>query len=134
MQARRLRECIQYAVKNGINYLNYLEDVTELVHKVQIAYNENLKYLQAKGMLPLFDAGYINMSRQYLTIGVNGLVEAAEFMGIEISDNKEYEKFTGDVLGMIEEKNKKYRKKDLMFNCEMIPAENVGVKHFLQVS
>lgn len=124
-----LNRCIQYAVKNGIDYLKYLEDVTELVHKVQIAYNENLKYLQAKGMLPLFDAGYINMSRQYLTIGVNGLVEAAEFMGIEINDNKNYEKFTGDVLGMIEEKNKKYRKKDLMFNCEMIPAENVGVKH-----
>lgn len=64
-----------------------------MVHKVQAAYNENLKQLQAKGMLPLFDAGYINMSRQYLTIGVNGLVEAAQFMGIEINDNPKYEAF-----------------------------------------
>ena len=97
-----LNRCIQYAVKNGIHYLTFLEEIVDLVHKVQTAYNENLKQLQAKGMLPLFDAGYINLSRQYLTIGVNGLVERY---------------------------NKKYRSKELMFNCEMIPAENVGVKH-----
>ena len=80
-------------------------------------------------MLPLFDAGYINMSRQYLTIGVNGLVEAAEFLGIPINDNPDYERFTQEILGMIEKYNKKYRSKEVMFNCEMIPAENVGVKH-----
>lgn len=77
----------------------------------------------------LFDAGYINMSRQYLTIGVNGLVEAAEFLGIPINDNPDYERFTQEILGMIEKYNKKYRSKEVMFNCEMIPAENVGVKH-----
>ena len=80
-------------------------------------------------MLPLFDAGYINMSRQYLTIGVNGLVEAAESLGIEITDNPKYLEFVQQVLGLIEYYNKKYRTKDMMFNCEMIPAENVGVKH-----
>lgn len=80
-------------------------------------------------MLPLFDAGYINMSRQYLTIGVNGLVEAAEFMGLQINDNPEYLDFVQTVLGIVESYNKKYRTKDVMFNCEMIPAENVGVKH-----
>ena len=84
-----LNRCIQYAVKNGMHYLTYLEEIVDLVHKVQTAYNENLKDLQAKGMLPLFDAGYINLARH----------------------------------------NKKYRSKELMFNCEMIPAENVGVKH-----
>jgi ribonucleoside-triphosphate reductase len=103
--------------------------VVDLVHKVQIAYNENLKYMLEKGMLPLFDAGYINMSRQYLTIGVNGLVEAAESLGIEISDNTQYSDFVQEVLGLIEAYNKKYRTQDMMFNCEMIPAENVGVKH-----
>ena len=77
-----LNRCIQHAVKSGILYPFFLEEVVDLVHKVQLAYNENLKLLQSKGMLPLFDAGYINMNRQYLTIGVNGLVEAAQFMGI----------------------------------------------------
>lgn len=124
-----LNRCIQYAAKNGMHYMTYLEEVVDLVHKVQMAYNENLKNLQAKGMLPLFDAGYINLARQYLTIGVNGLVEAAEFLGMRIDDNDDYAAFVQQVLGLIERYNKQYRSKEVMFNCEMIPAENVGVKH-----
>ena len=124
-----LNRCVQYAVKQGIAYQEYIAEIVDLMHKVQLAYNENLKNLQAKGMLPLFDAGYINISRQYLTIGVNGLVEAAEFLGIEIKDNPQYEQFVQMVLGIVEKYNKAYRTKDVMFNCEMIPAENVGVKH-----
>ena len=124
-----LNHWIQYAVKNGLDYADYLSEVIDLCHKVQLAYNENIKELQKQGMLPLFDAGYINMSRQYLTIGVNGLVEAAEFMGLKISDNPDYLHFVQKVLGLVEKFNKQYRTKEVMFNCEMIPAENVGVKH-----
>ena len=124
-----LNRCIQYAVNNNMDYLEYLEQIIDLCHKVQLAYNENLKELQSHGMLPLFDAGYINISRQYLTIGINGLVEAAEFMGLKITPNDDYKNFVQGILGLIEKYNKKYRTKEVMFNCEMIPAENVGVKH-----
>ena len=124
-----LNRCIQYAVKNNMDYMEFLAHIIDLCHKVQTAYNENLKELQKQGMLPLFDAGYINMSRQYLTIGVNGLVEAAEFMGLKINDNPDYLHFVQNVLGLVEKYNKQYRTKEVMFNCEMIPAENVGVKH-----
>ena len=124
-----LNRCIQYAVNHKLDYLEYLSGVIDLCHKVQLAYNENLKDLQAHGMLPLFDAGYINIARQYLTIGINGLVEAAEFMGLKITPNDDYKKFVQGILGLIEKYNKQYRTKDVMFNCEMIPAENVGVKH-----
>ncbi len=124
-----LNRCIQYAIKNKIPYLQFVEGVVDLMHKVQTGYNENLKLLYSNGMLPLFSAGYINLSRQYLTIGVNGMVEAAQFLGIKINDNLDYEKFVADILGIVEKLNKKYRSKELMFNCEMIPAENVGVKH-----
>lgn len=124
-----LNRCIQYAVNNKKDYKEFLGHVIDLCHKVQMAYNENLKDLQMHGMLPLFDAGYINISRQYLTIGINGLVEAAEFMGYKINPNDDYLHFVQEVLGLVEEYNKKYRSKDVMFNCEMIPAENVGVKH-----
>lgn len=124
-----LNRCIQYAVNHNLDYKEYLSHVIDLCHKVQLAYNENLKELQRNGMLPLFDAGYINLSRQYLTIGVNGLVEAAEFMGLKINDNPQYLEFVQTVLGLVEKYNKKYRSKEVMFNCEMIPAENVGVKH-----
>jgi ribonucleoside-triphosphate reductase len=124
-----LNRCIQYAARKGELYQFFLEEIVDLAHKVQLAYNENLKYMQKKGMLPLFDAGYINMGRQYLTIGVNGLVEAAEFFDIEISDNRKYEEFVQQILSIVEKYNKKYRSENIMFNCEMVPAENVGVKH-----
>lgn len=124
-----LNRCIQYAVRNKMDYMTYLTEVVDLVHKVQLGYNENLRELQRKGMLPLFDAGYINIGRQYLTIGINGLVEAAEFLGIAINDNPDYARFVQSVLGLVEQYNKRYRTPDTLFNCEMIPAENVGVKH-----
>lgn len=126
-----LNRCIQYAVNNEGDYHSYLNHIIDVCHKVQIAYNDNLKMLQENGMLPLFDEGYINIGRQYLTIGINGLVEAAEFMGYEIKDSVPYKSFVQDILGMVQIANQKYRdkKEGLMFNCEMIPAENVGVKH-----
>ena len=124
-----INRCVQYAVNNGLDYVQYLTSIVDLCHKVQLAYNENLKDLKKSGMLPLFDANYINLSRQYLTIGVNGIVEAAEFMGLKITDNADYLGFVQTILGIIEKKNKEYRTKEVMFNCEMIPAENVGVKH-----
>ncbi len=124
-----LNRTIQYAVNHGLDYKEYLAQIVDLCHKVQLAYNENLKELRAHGMLPLFDAGYINIARQYLTIGINGLVEAAEFMGLKITPNDDYKHFVQGVLGIIEKYNKQYRSKEVMFNCEMIPAENVGVKH-----
>jgi len=124
-----INRCIQYECRNNIPQYQFIGEVIDLMHKVQIAYNENLKYLQSKGMLPLFDAGYIAINRQYLTIGVNGLVEAAEFLNIPIDDNPLYQKFVEDILGLVEKYNHQYRSKELLFNCEMIPAENVGVKH-----
>lgn len=124
-----INRCVQYARNAGWDINEYIRSVADLCHKVQIAYDANLRELHKSGMLPLYDAGYINIDRQYLTIGVNGLVEAAEFLGIEISDNEEYRNFIQTTLGIIEDLNKQYRTKDLMFNCEMIPAENVGVKH-----
>lgn len=124
-----LNRCVQQATREERPYTDFLAEIIDLMHKVQLAYNENLKDMLDKGMLPLFDAGYINIKRQYLTIGVNGMVEAAESLGITISDNTEYEQFVGNILGLIEHYNRQYRTKEVMFNCEMIPAENVGVKH-----
>lgn len=124
-----LNRCVQQATRERRPYTDFLAEIIDLMHKVQLAYNENLKDMLNKGMLPLFDAGYINIKRQYLTIGVNGMVEAAESLGITISDNTEYEQFVGNILGLIEHYNRQYRTKEVMFNCEMIPAENVGVKH-----
>lgn len=124
-----INRCVQQATREGRDYVEYLDSIIDLMHKAQMAYNANLDWMRERGLLPLFDAGYINIKRQYLTIGVNGIVEAAESLGITIGDNDEYANFVERILSLIEHYNKKYRSKDLLFNCEMIPAENVGVKH-----
>ncbi len=98
-----LNRCIQQAARENRPWLEFLEEIVDLTHKVQVAYNENLKYLLSKQMLPLFDAGF--------------------------NDNPQYRHFVEDVLGLIERYNRQYRTAELLFNCEMIPAENVGVKH-----
>ena len=124
-----INRCVQQATREGRDYVEYLDSIIDLMHKAQMAYNANLDWMRERGLLPLFDAGYINIKRQYLTIGVNGIVEAAESLSITIGDNEEYANFVERILSLIEHYNKKYRSKDLLFNCEMIPAENVGVKH-----
>ena len=127
--ALNINRIIQKAHQSGVEYMTFLEEIVDNVHKAQIAYNSNLKDFQDKGMLPLFDSGYITLKNQYLTIGVNGMVEGAEYLGLEITDNPEYEKYVSGILGLIELYNKKYKTDDLMFNCEMVPAENLGVKN-----
>ena len=64
-----LNRCVQQATREGRHYVEYLDSIVDLVHKVQLAYNANLQNMLDKGMLPLFDAGYINIRRQYLKIG-----------------------------------------------------------------
>ena len=80
-------------------------------------------------MLTIYNAGYISLDKQYLTQGINGLVEAAEFLGLDISPNEEYYNFCRKVLEPIMEENKNARTSELMFNTEYVPAENLGVKN-----
>lgn len=99
------------------------------IHKYLTAYNEIVKDNFKSKMLPVYDAGYISLEKQYLTIGINGFVEGAEFLGINPSPNEEYFKYGEMILKPIYEQNKKDRTKELMFNTEFVPAENLGVKN-----
>ncbi len=114
-----------------------LRDVTdrmeiqiEKIHKYLIAFNEILKERLAAGLLPVYDAGYIALDKQYLTIGVNGLVEGAEALNIPIeADSPEYIAYVDAVLSPIYAANRAARTRELMFNTEMVPAEGLGVKN-----
>jgi len=113
------------------NYINRaLTEMTERVHKYQIAFNEIIKDFLKADMLDVYNAGFIDMKKQYLTVGVNGLTEAAEFLGLEISPNPEYGDFVNNVLETINVCNKKDRKPDAMFNTEFVPAENLAAKNY----
>ena len=109
---------------------NAITAETERVHKYQIAFNEIIKDFLKAEMLDVYRAGFIDMKRQYLTVGVNGLTDAAEFLGLEISPNDEYKEFVNNLLETINKSNRKDRTKDAMFNTEFVPGENLSGKNY----
>lgn len=110
--------------------MDRMEIQIEKIHKYLIAFNEILKERLAAGLLPVYDAGYIALDKQYLTIGVNGLVEGAEALNIPIeANNPEYIAYVDAVLSPIYAANRAARTSELMFNTEMVPAEGLGVKN-----
>ena len=115
-------------------YVNYIDkaitEMTERVHKYQIAFNEIIKDFFKADMLDVYNAGFIDMKKQYLTVGVNGLTETAEFLGLEISPNPAYEEFVNTVLETINISNRKDRTSEAMFNTEFVPAENLAAKNY----
>ena len=112
------------------NVMDRMEIQIEKIHKYLIAFNEILKERLAAGLLPVYDAGYIALDKQYLTIGVNGLVEGAEALNIPVeADNPEYIAYVDAVLSPIYAANRAARTSELMFNTEMVPAEGLGVKN-----
>ena len=114
-----------------INYLcDELEEQIVLIQKYLTGFKRLFIKFQDKDMLPAYSAGFIDLDKQYLTIGINGLVEAAEYLGYKADNNKEYKEFVSKIMKTISDTNKKANKtnKDLKFNTELVPAENLGVK------
>ena len=115
-------------------YNNYickdLTEMTERVHKYQLAFNEIIKDFLKADMLDVYKAGFIDMKKQYLTVGVNGLTEAAEFLGLDITPNSSYNDFVNRILETINISNRKDRTKEAMFNTEFVPAENLAAKNY----
>jgi len=109
---------------------DYLEAILDRVYDYQKAYKTGLYKLDKEGMLPAMKAGYISLRKLYSTIGVNGLNEAARFLGMEVSNNPGYMEFCKFVLSTIKQYNKAHSGKDFMFNLELVPAESLGVKNY----
>ena len=112
----------------------YLTNILERVYKYHIAYKTMLYEQEEKGMFAACNGGYIHMSKLYSTIGINGLNEAARFLGLKVSNNPEYIKFLQLILGTIKEQNKLHsihdKKKPFLFNSEVVPAESLGGKNY----
>lgn len=106
-----------------------ISEQIEKCHKYLLAYNEIIKDYFKANLLPIYNAGYIALEKQFLTVGINGFVEGAEFLGIDISPNNKYYEYGKTILKPIYDSNKKARTKEVMFNTEFVPAENLGVKN-----
>lgn len=113
---------------------NYVTRILERVYKYHIAFKTMLYDLEDKGMFAASNGGYIHISKLYNTIGINGLNEAARFLGMKVSNNPEYIEFLQLILGTIKEQNKLHsihdRKRPFLFNSEVVPAEGLGGKNY----
>lgn len=124
-----INRLVQWAVRDGIDISDAVRQIVDECHHYLIAFNEIMKDNFKSKLLPVYDAGYISLEKQFLTIGINGFVEGAEFLGIDITPNEQYFEYGEKILRPIFEANKAARTDELMFNTEFVPAENLGVKN-----
>lgn len=124
-----INRLVQNAVAEGKDISEKMREEAIKNQKYLIAFNEIVKDNLKANMLSVYNAGFIDMDKQYLTQGVNGFVEGAEFLGIEISPNEKYFEYCEKILKPIYEENRNAKTKEIMFNTEFVPAENLGVKN-----
>lgn len=125
-----MNRLIQNSVRKDESIQQNLKILVNDIHKYLISHNELIKEMFNSNLLPVYNAGFISLNKQFLTIGINGLVEGCEFLCYEISPHdKEYMNFIDSLLSVIYNENKKAKTKDIMFNTEYVPAENLGVKN-----
>lgn len=115
-------------------FKQYLIPILERVYKYHIAYKTILYDWEDAGMFTCCNAGYIHIKKLYSTIGINGLNEAAEFLGLKVNNNEEYIKFLQLILSTIKEQNTKHsindKKRPFLFNSEVVPAESLASKNY----
>jgi ribonucleoside-triphosphate reductase len=107
-----------------------LTDILERVYKYHIAYKTILYEWEERGMFNASTAGYIGMRDLFCTIGINGINEAARFLGMEVSYNENYKQFCRLITGTISEQNKLHNSKKFKFNTELVPAEGLSSKNY----
>ena len=110
------------------NFVGYLKRILERIYKYQYAYNAIMHDMYDAGLMTVYNAGFITLDKQYLTIGINGLNQGAEFLGIWCNKNEEYRKFCNLIFSTIKEENKAHKTKDAMFNTEFTPCESAAIK------
>lgn len=125
---------IKFGRGEAWEFQEHLRNILGRVYKYHIAFKTMLYDLEDKGMFAASNGGYIHISKLYSTIGINGLNEAARFLGLEVGNNPEYIEFLQLILGTIKEENKKHsihdKKRPFLFNSEVVPAEGLGGKNY----
>ena len=138
--------CNEYKVERGIkpaekfdetkydSLKKYIVKILERVYRYHLAYNELLWDMYDARLLPAYSAGFIDLNKQYLTMGLNGLNQAAEFLGFTCNDNPGYSRFCQEIFGLFKEQNELHKVKEgphkLTFNTEQVPAESLAIKNY----
>lgn len=130
---RFIQDTFKIATAENKNFkdflLSELRKLVQKLHKYHISIRKIYENTRDAGMYPVHSAHFIEMDRQFSTIGINGLVEGAEFLGYEITPNEDYMNFCSSILKTISEENKKGKELyGVRFNTEFVPGENAGHK------
>ena len=102
-----------------------VSDVVSRVHKYLLAHRAVIVDYMNSGLLPAYTAGFINIDKQFLTVGINGMLEASEFLHGK-PDIEFYKDTLKTIYLLNKEDGQKYKVK---YNTEFVPAENLGVKN-----
>ena len=119
-----LNRIVQDWYKSDIDSLSeYIKPIIHRVHKYLKAFNAKLWKDYKNGILTIYNAGFIDLDSQYLTVGINGFIEGAEFLKIKADPrNKDYQQYAHDILNTIEDANREARDEHAKFNLEFVPS------------
>ena len=113
---------------NKEEFFKELEIVAQYAIKINDVKRHILKLRIDKHALPLYDHGFMNLQKQYATIGINGLYEAIEILGENIVHPGGQE-LCKDILNRLntwnDEADAKY---GYAHNVEQTPSENSAIK------
>ena len=109
-----------------------LDEVVDRVHKYLLAHREVIKGYIDAGLLPAYTQGFMDIDKQFLTLGINGVLEYFEYLRdkLGVVTDEEYPTYLKRLLEFLSVSNKiALSEYGVRFNTEQIPAENLGVKN-----
>ena len=120
------RLAIKYQDKE--EFLRQLEEMVVICAKINNAKRKIVNKRILNGNAPLYTLGYMDLSKQYSTCGVNGFNECIEILGENILE-EDGQKLALEILDTINGTNAKMQKQyDAPHNCEQVPGENMSIK------
>jgi len=118
------------AIKNKTveKFKDSLKDIIEVCARINNAKRHIVKKRIENGNHPLYTLGYMDLSKQYSTVGVNGFNECIELLGSDILTT-EGQELGVNIIKFINTENDKLGKLyNAPHNCEQVPAENMSIK------
>jgi ribonucleoside-triphosphate reductase (formate) len=121
------RLAIKYGKEEEI-FIAELMKLVEICSKINNAKRKIIEKRIRNGNEPLYTLGFMELSRQYSTVGLNGISECIEFCGKNILETNGQEFFL-KILNFINAENKKLEKQyNAPHNVEQVPGENMSIK------
>jgi ribonucleoside-triphosphate reductase len=116
------------AQRDSDKFFNLLTELVSIAIKINNVKRYLLKKRIDSNNLPLYKLGFMDLKTQYSTVGLVGLNEACNFMGLSIL-NKDGQEFVSKILDIVNALNDKaVEQYNAPHNVEQVPAENSAIK------